>query len=138
MNVFRGLVAAALPLVLYAQDAREIVRRSVALDQANTLRIRDYTWTGQRVERRVDTAGKVTAEKRDAWETMILYGETYRKFTVRNSRPLSAEELRKQQEKLDQETARLRNESPDQKQKRLAGEAKARKKDREYFRPLWT
>jgi hypothetical protein len=128
-----GVFLAMIPIALHAQDAREIVRKSVQLDQSNGRRARDYTWTGQRFERHVNDAGQVTSEKRDRWETIILYGEVCRKFTERNSKPLSAGELRKQQERIDRQVAMLRNETPDQKQRRLASEEKAREKDREFL-----
>ncbi len=124
---------ASLPAALCAQDAREIVRKSVELDQSNARRARDYTWTGQRVERHLDDSGKVKSQKRESWETIILYGEPYRKYTERNSRPLSANELRKQQEKLDKEVAKLRDETPGQKQRRLANEERERQKDRAFL-----
>jgi hypothetical protein len=130
---FRLIALAILPAALVGQDAREIVRRSVELDQSNARRARDYTWTGQRVERQVDASGKVKSEKREAWETIILYGEAHRKYTERDSKPLSAGELRKQQEKLDKEVAKLRDESPQQKQQRLAKEEKEREKDRAFL-----
>jgi hypothetical protein len=123
----------ALSAALWAQDAREIVGKSVELDQSNARRVRDYTWTGRRVERHLDGAGKVKSEKRESWETVVLYGEPHRKYTERNSRPLSADELRKQQEKLDKEVARLRDETPQQKQRRLENEEKERHKDREFL-----
>lgn len=128
--LFWFLVAAA---ALHAQDALEIVRKSVELDQSNARRARDYTWTGRRVERQLDAAGRVKSEKREAWETIILYGEAYRKYTERNSQPLSPSELRKQQEKLDKEVAKLRDETPEQKQRRLANDEKQRRKDREFL-----
>ena len=128
---FRLFILATLPLC--AQDAREIVRRSVELDQANWLRAPDYTWNAQRVERRLESNGKVKSEKKESWETVILYGEPHRRFTERNSKPLSSDELRKQQERMDKEVAKLRDETPQQKQHRLAAEAKSRQKEREFL-----
>jgi hypothetical protein len=125
------LLVAVAPLG--AQDAREIVRKSVELDQSNWRRARDYTWTARRVERHLESDGRVKSEKSEAWETVVLYDEPHRKFTERNSKPLTAEELRKQQEKLDKEVAKLRDETPQQKQHRLASEEKAREKDREFL-----
>ncbi len=44
---------------VFAEDAREIVRRSVELDQANWLRMRDYTWIARETERALDSKGQV-------------------------------------------------------------------------------
>jgi hypothetical protein len=133
MVLCRLLVLVAMASALPGQDAREIVRKSVELDQSNSRRARDYTWTARRVERQLDSAGKVKSRKTESWETIILYGEPHRKYTERAGRLLSADELRKQQEKLDKEVAKLRDETPQQKQRRLANMEKERQKDREFL-----
>ena len=46
-------------LRLCAQDPREIVRKSVQMDQANWLRMKDYTWVARLVERHLDSKGQV-------------------------------------------------------------------------------
>src|SRR5579863_5836635 len=98
--MIRWLPALALAVVAFGQSspeqARDIVRKSVELDQENWRRAPDYTWTVNRTERRLESDGKVKSEKRESWETFILYGEPHRKFSERDSKPLSAEELRKQ------------------------------------------
>jgi hypothetical protein len=129
----RLFVLVVLPAILCGQDAREIVRKSVELDQSNWRRARDYTWTVKRVERRLESGGRMKSEKRESWETVILYGQPHRRYTERNNKALSAVELRKQQEKLDADVAKLQNETPRQKQRRMADEEKARQKDREFL-----
>jgi hypothetical protein len=123
----------AIPAALHGQDAREIVRRSVDHDQANLRRARDYTWTARHSERQLDASGNVKSEKKEAWETVILYGQPHRRFIERNGKPLTASELRKQQEKLDKEVAKLRDETPQQKQRRIAAEDKEWQKSREFL-----
>lgn len=125
------LIFVAFPL--FAQDAREIVGKSVELDQTNWRRAKDYTWTVNLVERRRDGDGNVKSEKKDVWETIILYNEPHRRYTERDGQVLTAEEMRKQQEKLDKELTKLRDETPQQKQRRLANEEKQRQKDREFL-----
>ena len=124
------------PASLCSQDAREIVRTSVTRDQANWLRAKDYTWTVHRVERQLDSNGRIKSEKREAWDTLILYGEPHKRYTERNSRALTPDELRKQQQRLDQEIGRLRDESPQQKERRLADEERKRRKDREFLQEI--
>jgi hypothetical protein len=135
--MIRWLPALALAVVAFGQSspeqARDIVRKSVERDQANWRRAPDYTWTVNRVERRLDSGGQVKSEKKEAWDTVILYGEPHRRFTERNSKPLSTDESRKEQQKVDQEVAKLRDETPQRKQRRLAAEEKQRLKDREFL-----
>ncbi len=119
--------------VLCAQDAREIVRKSIELDQANWLRMRDYMWVAHETERHLDSDGQVTSQESKAWETVILYGEPHRRILERNGQPLSAEEREKQQHKLDQTVAGLEHETPEQRQRRLDEYAKQRQKNREFL-----
>ena len=46
-------------IALCAQDAREIVRKSVELDQANWLTMKNYTWTAKEIERHLDSNSAV-------------------------------------------------------------------------------
>jgi hypothetical protein len=126
-----ALLCLAAPL--FPQDAREIVRKSVELDQVNWLRMADYTWNGHLIERHFDTHQKVTSEHREGWETIVLDGEPYRRDTERDGKPLPAAEQRKEQQKLDKETARLSNATAEQKQKRADDYAKSRRRERAFL-----
>jgi hypothetical protein len=132
------LVEAAIfsALGLCAQDVREIVHKSVELDQANWLRMRDYTWVARNTERHLDSKGQTKSVETEAWETLILYGEPHRRIIERNGKPLSLDEQRKQREKLDRAVAKLERETPDQRQRRLAELEKDREKDREFLREI--
>lgn len=123
-------------LGVYAQNALEIVRKSVDLDQANWLRMKDYTWVAHETERQLDSEGRTKSVVSRAWETLILYGEPHRRIFERNGKPLPPDELRKQQEKLDKATAKLERETPEQRQRRLAESEKERKKGREFLREI--
>jgi len=123
-------------LALYAEDAREIVRKSVELDQANWLRMKDYTWVAHNTERHLDSKGKTKAVKSEAWETVVLSGEPHRRMIERDGKPLPADEQRKQQEKMDKAVAKLERETPEQREHRLAKFEKEREKDREFLREI--
>jgi hypothetical protein len=118
---------------LYAQDPREIVCKSVQLDQANWLRMKDYTWVARLSERHLDSNGQVKAENKRAWETVILFGEPHRRTLERDGKPLPPEEQRKEQEKLDKYVSKLSRETPDQRQRRVTGYEKQRQKDRAFL-----
>ena len=126
-----GLTLSALP-----QDAREIVRKSVQLDQANWIRMADYTWTAKSRERHFDSQNRVTSEHEEGWETIVLGGEPYRHDLERDGKPLPPQEQRKEQAKLDQTVARIEKETPEQKQHRLAEYEKQRRRDREFLLEL--
>jgi len=130
------VAAAGLAAGLAAQDAREIVRKSVELDQANWLRMKDYTWVARSTERRFDSAGKVKSTERNAWETVMLDGEPYRRMLERNGQPLAPAERKKQQDKLDKSAAKLARETPEEKRRRLADYEARRRKEREFLRQI--
>src|SRR5260370_5819742 len=85
---------------LYAQDARDILRKSVDLDQTNWLRMKDYTSIAHRTERHLDSSGNVKSADTRAWEKEILYGGRHRRMLENTGKPLPPAELRKEQEKV--------------------------------------
>jgi hypothetical protein len=126
-------VAACLAVSAFAQDAREIVRRSIDLDQANWLRMADYTWVARSRERHFDSHQHVTSEHGEAWETFILDGQPFRRTLERDGKPLTPEEKSKQEQKLDKATARLEGETAEQKQRRAADYEKTRRRERAFL-----
>ncbi len=131
---FALLVAAAATLL--GQDAREIIRKSVELDQVNWQRMKDYTWIARQTERSLDSSGSVKAEKTEAWETVVVYGEPHRRIVERDGKPLSAQDQRIEREKLDKAVANRERETPEQRQRREAEHEKRRDKDREFLREV--
>ena len=129
---FTSLLGSAL----FAQDAREIVRKSVELDQANWLRMKDYTWIANETERHLDSKGQVKSEESSKWETVVLYGEAHRRMLERNGKPLSSNDQRKEQQKLDKTVAKLEGETDSQRQHRLEELEKEREKDRDFLREV--
>ena len=136
----RLIIALALVVIpaspLCAQDAREIVRKSVDLDQANWLRMKDYTWIAHETERNVDSKGAVKSEKTRAWETLVLYGQPHRRMLERDGQSLPPDEQRKEQVKLDKLAAKLQQETSEQRQRRLTEYEQKRQKDRDFLREV--
>jgi hypothetical protein len=129
-------IVLALAGSLCAQDAREIVRKSVELDQSNWLRMKDYTWIARETERSLDARGNVKSEKTDTWETVVLYGEPHRRMLERDGKPLSDTDQRKEQQKLDKAVAKLEHETAAQRAHRQGEFEKQREKDREFLRDV--
>lgn len=117
----------------FSQDAREIVRKSVELDQTNWLRMADYTWVGRSRERHFDSRDRVTSDHQEAWETIILDGQPFRRTLERDGKPLPPDEQRKQQQKLDRDTARLERQTPAEKQRRAAEYEETRRRERAFL-----
>jgi hypothetical protein len=128
-----ALVLLALALITgagaRAQDPHELVRRSIAQDQLDWVRMKDYTWQAHSVEKHLDSHGKVESTKRESWETLMLDGQPYRRTLERDGKPLSAEEQRGEQKKLDRESRRLSSETPAGRQRRLEDVEKLRRRE---------
>lgn len=123
-------------LGIHAQDPREIVRKSIELDQINWMRMRDYTWIAHESDRYLDSRGSVKSEKSSKWETLVLSGRPYRRMLERDGRPLAADDQRREQERLDRTVAKLDRETPQQRQRRIEELDRKRKKDREFLREI--
>jgi hypothetical protein len=124
-------IAAPLPA---AEDAREIVRRSVNRDTLNFELARNYTFV-ERVEERQREDGKVKTES-TTYEVSILYGEPYRREIARDDRPLPPKDEEKERKKLAKFMAERARDSPEQRRKRLAKVEKEREKERRYIREV--
>ena len=130
------ILLAAAGAMAQAQDAREIIRKSIELDQGNWMRMRDYTWVIRDREQHLDASGHVKSEDSKGWESLILYGEPYERQVERDGKPLPAEEQRSQQEKLDKRAGKLAKETPEQRKRRLADYENERRKNREFLREI--
>lgn len=131
------LVVAAFSVSgVLAQDARQIIQKSVELDQANWLRMKDYTWIARESERHLDSARRVKSQDTKEWETVVLYGQPHRRMLKHDGEPLKPGEQRREQEKMDHAVAKLERESPEQRERREAKEEQQREKDREFLREV--
>lgn len=130
------LWAIASLVTLQGEDPREIVRKSVELDQADWKLMQNYTWIAQETDRDLDGKGRVKAEKSAEWETVILDGEPHRRMLKRDGKPLSPVDQKKEQEKLDRAVAKLEHETPEQKARRAAEYEREREKDRDFLREV--
>ncbi len=134
----KGLSRVVLSLVplCCAQDAAEIVRRSVSRDSHNWDLARNYTFVERNVTKNFDSHGNLKSTESETHELMILYDQPYSKLIARNDQPLSEKEAKKVQEKLDKYVAERERETPDQRARRLADFEKRRQKQRELFREI--
>jgi hypothetical protein len=107
------LVAALVALAgaAGAQDAAEILRRSIEHDASNVERLKNYTFVERNEERMYDGAGRVKSTESQTYEILILAGRPWGRLIERNDKPLEAKEARREQEKLDRELAKRKSET---------------------------
>jgi hypothetical protein len=96
-------------------DVRQIVESSIAATQRHWQARLRYTYTERDESRRRDLAGRVKSEDVDVSRTILVNRVPFEQLVERNGRPPSAEEERKQNEKLD----KLKRETPEQRAERL-------------------
>jgi hypothetical protein len=118
--------------VVPAQQIRELLQRAEENDLENDKRQRDYTYV-ERVERhKLDSDGKI--KKTETWTSEILeiYGEPVVRVTARDNKPLSPDEAKKEDNKIQKIMDKRKNESEDDRRKRLGKAEKDREEDRKF------
>ena len=96
-------------------DARKIVGASIAAtDRSWRARIH-YTYMERDEDRRLDSAGRVKSEDVDFSTIIFVNGVPFEQLVKHNGLPPSAEEQRKQKEKLN----KLKRETPEERAARL-------------------
>lgn len=115
-----------------AQQIRELLQRAEENDLENDKRQRDYTYV-ERVERH-KLASDGSVEKTETWTSEILeiYGEPVGRVTARDNKPLSPEEAKKEDDKIQKIIDKRKNESEDDRRKRLEKAEKDREEDRKF------
>lgn len=117
-------------------DAKEIVRRALDVDQSDFRLARDYTCERREDLKVLDKKGSVKKHETNTYDVTILYDEPRSRRIRKNDKPLTAQEERKEEEKLDKFVAERQNESEHEHKKRLAKHEKEREEDRAFVRDI--
>ena len=123
-------VAALLPAILAAQDAREIVQRAIQVYEGNEEAARNYTYMERQDTKELDGSGRVKDETIETREFMLVDGSPYRRLVARNDKPLTPAEQKKEEERLRKNHEERLKETPEQRQVRIA-EAQKRRDERQ-------
>src|ERR1035441_8051148 len=73
-----------IPAVLAAQDAREIVRRSIEAESAGVEVARNYTYLEREETRELDGSGKLKNLVVHTYDVTLLEGSPYRRMVALN------------------------------------------------------
>lgn len=125
-----------VPSILAAQDAREIVRRSIEAEFTGVEAARNYTYVERQEERQLDGSGKVKNLDVHTYDVTLMEGSPYRRLVALNDKPLTAQEQQKEDEKLRQSNAARHQETEAQKQQRIADWRHKQEKQREPLREV--
>ncbi len=114
------------------EQIRELLRRVAEKDLENDKRLRDYTYIEREEEHRLDGNGKVKKVESTTSEVLVIYGEQVERKIAKDDKPLSAEEAKKEEERIQKITDKRKNESDSDRRKRLEKEEKEREDDRKF------
>jgi len=129
------VLALILPLAA-ADEAREIVRRSVNIGDENIRAARDYTFRERRTGRMLNGSGAVTKTEVETYDVTLVDGSPYRRLISRDDKPLPSKDERKEQEKLRKIAEARRKETPTEREKRIADWDRKRQQERETWREV--
>jgi hypothetical protein len=96
-------------------DVHQIVESSIAATQSHWQARRHYTYLERDQTQRLDWDGRVTSEDVDVSRTILVNRIPFEQLVEHNGQPPSADQKRKQKEKLD----KLTRETPQQRAERL-------------------
>src|SRR5437764_11354946 len=86
---------------LAPEDAKEIIRRALEVDQRNLALARNYTYQEKQETRAFDKHGSTKHQQSETHDLTILYDEPYSRLIQKNGKPLSEKDEKNEQEKLD-------------------------------------
>ena len=119
-----------------APDPREIVRRSVEVDHHNWELARNYTCRQREVEKHIGKGGEVKSTSIKTYDVNFYYGELYSRLIQKDDQPLSADDQKKEDEKLEKFLSKLRSQSEEERERHLAHEKKQREEERAFLRDM--
>jgi predicted RNA-binding protein with PIN domain len=130
--IFFSIITVAAP----AQDVKEIFRRAVEKDERNYTVRDQYTYREETIVEFFEKDGKSKSVERTTKDILFYDGTQLEKVVARNGQPLSARDLKMEQDKLDKEIARIKKESPAARAKRRGETAAELKEETEGRRQL--
>jgi len=103
-----------------AQDAHQIVVRAAQAYGKDSEIARNYTFLEREVEQDLDGAGKPRTTQIHTWDITLQEGSPYRRLVARNDQPISAEERKQEEQRLQWSIEQRRKETPQQREQRIA------------------
>jgi len=114
------------------EQIRELLRRAEEKDIENVKRERDYTYIEREEQHHLDGHGGVKKVESRTSEILEIYGEPVGRLTAKDDKPLSADEAKKEDEKIQKIIDKRKNESDGDRRKRVEKEEKQLEEDRKF------
>ncbi|MBI2684750.1 MAG: hypothetical protein HYX27_00425 [Acidobacteria bacterium] len=129
------IAVAIAGLSLVAQDPREIIEKCLQRDRRHDELARQYAYLETAAEQEWK-GGTRTKSETETHEIISLYGQPYRRLVAKNGKPLTAQEQKKEQEKIDKLAAERAKETAEQRERRLAKYAEDRRRQRSFVQEI--
>ena len=120
----RLLVVSVICLTVFAQDAQQIVRKGLVIEIDRQRKLDNYVWETVEIEKKLDGSNAVKKTETRSTEHLMLDGSEYRRLIAKDGKPLTEDDARKEQAKMDAEMGRRRAESPQKRAERQANHKK--------------
>lgn len=117
-------------------DPVEIIRRVAAHEGENEKKERNYTYTMNVLEKKLDGQGQVKSSETSGYDIMVIYGEQVDRQVTKNDKPLPPKEAEKEEEKINKLIEKYRNESEEQRAKRLEKAEKNHEEKRAFVKEI--
>ena len=118
------------------EQIRELLRRVAEKDLENEKRLRDYTYIEREEEHKLDEKGNVKKVESRTLEVLVIYGEQVERRIAKDDKPLSAEDAKKEEEKIQKIIDKRKGESDNDRRKRLEKEEKDREEGRKFVKEI--
>jgi hypothetical protein len=121
---------------LSQDQVRNFIREAAEKDIENDKKQRDYTYIQREEEHKLDGKGQVKSSESRTYEIMVLYEEPVRKLIAKDDKPLSDNDARKEDEKVQKIIQKRKNESDGNRRKRLEKQEKDREEGRQFVKEI--
>ena len=128
-----GATVGARTPALTEEQIRQLIRHVAEKDQENDKKERDYTFVERDEERMLDGKGHVKSTEIRTYEVMDLYGDQVQRLISKDDKPLSDQEARKEEKKIQKLMEKRKNESEKDRAKRQEKEQKDREDGRKFM-----
>jgi hypothetical protein len=110
-------------------DLKQLLADSLRAIEHNRKLSENYTWQETRILRRLDKDGAVKHQASKTYDVILIDGEEHDRLILEDGAPLSPEEERKEQRKVEKAIAERQSESPAQRERRLRKLQQEREKE---------
>jgi hypothetical protein len=93
--------SAAAVAKLSQDQIRDLIREAAEKDIQNDKKQRDYTYIQREEEHKLGGDDQVKSSESKTYEIMVLYEEQVRKLIAKDDKPLSENDARKEDEKVE-------------------------------------